>query len=65
MALDTLRPTGKKQNNRKSGKQATKQLQKRTDAEARQAKYAALPHTQKLANAGAKEKAKLLKKASK
>lgn len=57
-----LRPTGKKLNNRKSGAAAANKLRKRTEAEARQAKYAALPLAQKLAGAGAKEKAKLLAK---
>jgi len=55
-----LRPRGKKDNSRKSGAGAQRKTQKRIEAEARQAKYAALPMEQKLAGAGAKEKAKLL-----
>jgi len=65
MAIDSLVKTGKKLNNRKSGAKAEVQLRKRTEAEARNAKYAALPLAQKLERAGAKEKAKLLAKASK
>jgi hypothetical protein len=65
MAIDSLVKTGKKLNNRKSGAKAAKQLRKRTEAEARNAKYAAIPIAQKLVTAGAKEKAKLLAKAAK
>ena len=65
MAIDALVKTGKKLNNRKSGAGAANKLRKREEAEARNAKYASLPMAQKLANAGAKEKAKLLAKAAK
>ena len=60
MALDSLRPKTKKLNYRKSGAAAAKKSQKRVDAEARQAKYAALPLDMKLAQSGTKERKKLL-----
>lgn len=65
MAIDSLVKTGKKLNNRKSGAGAANKLRKRTEAEARQAAYAKVPYETKLAQAGAKEKAKLLAKAQK
>jgi hypothetical protein len=65
MAIDSLIQKGKKLNNRKSGAAAANKLRKRTEAEVRQSEYAQLPLAQKLAQAGAKEKAKLLAKAAK
>lgn len=64
MAVDSLVKTGKKQNNNKSGAAKADQLRKRTEAEARQEKYAKLSLEQKLAQPalGAKERKKLLAK---
>lgn len=66
MAND-LRPTGKKQNNNKSGAAKANKLRKRTEAEARQASYAKLTVEQKLAqpHLGAKERKKLLARSQK
>jgi hypothetical protein len=62
MATEDLRPRGKKLNNRKSGAATAKKLQKRQEAEERQAKYSKLTIEQKLAqpHLGAKERKKLL-----
>ena len=62
--------TGKKANNRKSGAAAAAKQLKRTEAEARQAKYAALTTLQKLERLVAnglprKERAKLISRAKK
>lgn len=67
MAVDSLVKTGKKLNNRKSGAAAAHKLQKRTEAEARQASYAKMTVEQKLAQPalGAKERKKLLARGSK
>ena len=61
---------GKKENNRKSGAGAARKQQKRTDAEARQAKHAALTTLEKLERVVAnglpkKERAKLILRAKK
>ena len=56
---------GPKDNSRKRGVPQQQKEQRRKDAQERQAKYAALPFEEKLARAGAKEKAKLLAKAQK
>lgn len=59
MALDHKKARGTRINH-KRGILAAARAEKRKNAEERQAKYAALPFDQKLARAGAKEKAKLL-----
>jgi hypothetical protein len=56
---------GPKDNSRKKGHQQVALEQRRKDAIERQTKYAALPLEEKLARAGAKEKAKLLAKSEK
>lgn len=53
---------GPKNNSRKRGIPQQQKELRRKQALERQAKYDALPFDQKLAGAGAKEKAKLLKK---
>jgi hypothetical protein len=64
MANNDLRPSGPKKNHKK-GYLATDKLRKRTEAVARQAAYAKVPFEQKLAQAGAKERAKLLARSQK
>jgi hypothetical protein len=59
MALDSKRPRGTRKNH-KRGIAAAHKEKLRKEAEERQKKYAALPFEEKLARAGAKEKAKLL-----
>jgi len=61
MSQDLIK-AGKKTNNRKSGAAAEAKKRRRTEAEARQAKYNLLTVAQKLAQPtlGAKERAKLL-----
>lgn len=61
MSQDLIRAK-KKQNNRKSGAAAANKTRKRREAEERAAAYAKVPFEQKLAQSGAKEKAKLLAK---
>lgn len=61
MAIDQSLVKGKKQNNRTSGAAKALKLRKREEAEARAAAYAKVPYTEKLAKAGAKERAKLEK----
>jgi len=56
-----LRPSGKKQNNRKSGAKAENQLRKRKEAEARNTEYAKLTKEQKLARNSTKVQAKINK----
>ena len=65
MSTENLFRSNKKENNRKSGKQAAHQLKKRTEAEARNAAYAKLSTAEKLKTAGAKVRKKLLAKVEK
>ncbi len=61
MAIDQSLVKGKKQNNRTSGAAKANKLRKRAEAEERAAAYAKVPYADKLAKAGAKERAKLEK----